>query len=123
VLLTFPATLLTEVANWRNRPTPDIRYSKFGAANRPIVETPGPGLALYRRPSRSLGEAESTGQPPRRFVYGLRLEWAKEFLLDPSRTATEVALDCGFSHAQHCSTAFKKATDVTPSDVRRASMR
>ena len=43
--------------------------------------------------------------------------------MDPRRTATEVALDCGFSHAQHFSTAFKKATGVTPSDFRRAAMR
>ncbi len=66
---------------------------------------------------------ESTGQTPLRFVYSLRLERAKEFLSDPRRTATEVALDCGFSHAQHFSTAFKKATGMTPSDFRRAVAR
>lgn len=66
---------------------------------------------------------ESTGQTPLRFVYSLRLERAKAFLLDTRRTATEVALDCGFSHAQHFSTAFKKATGVTPSDFRRAATR
>jgi AraC family transcriptional regulator len=56
-------------------------------------------------------------------VYSLRRERAKEFLLDSRRTATEVALDCGFSHAQHFSTAFKKATGVTSSDFRRAATR
>ena len=64
---------------------------------------------------------ESSGQTPLRFVYSLRLERAKEFLLDPRRTATEIALDCGFSHAQHFSTAFKQATGMTPSEFRRAA--
>lgn len=66
---------------------------------------------------------ESTGQTPLRFVYALRLERAKELLLDPRRTATDVALDCGFSHAQHFSSAFKRAIGVTPSDFRRAATR
>jgi AraC family transcriptional regulator len=66
---------------------------------------------------------ESTGQTPLRFIYSLRLNQAKLFLLDPSRTTTEVALDCGFSHAQHFCTAFKKATGVTPSDFRKAVTR
>jgi AraC family transcriptional regulator len=66
---------------------------------------------------------QSSGQTPLRFVYGLRLERAKEFLLNPRRTATEVALECGFSDAQHFSNAFKKAIGLTPSDFRRAAMR
>ncbi|WP_223448298.1 helix-turn-helix domain-containing protein [Pseudomonas sp. BF-R-19] len=64
---------------------------------------------------------ESTGQIPLRVVYSLRPERAKELLLDSRRTAAEVTLDCGFSHAQHFSTAFKKATGVTPSDFRAAT--
>ncbi|CAG2160963.1 helix-turn-helix domain-containing protein [Cupriavidus numazuensis] len=65
---------------------------------------------------------ESVGQTPLRFINGLRVEQAKQLLVDRDKTTTEVAQDCGFSHAQHFSTAFKKATGVTPSEFRRATM-
>jgi AraC family transcriptional regulator len=38
-----------------------------------------------------------------------------------SQSITEVALDCGFSHAQHFATAFSRATGLTPSAFRRVS--
>jgi AraC family transcriptional regulator len=39
-----------------------------------------------------------------------------------SQSITEVALDCGFSHAQHFATTFRRATGLTPSAFRRVSL-
>ncbi|MDM0086724.1 AraC family transcriptional regulator [Variovorax sp. J2P1-31] len=64
---------------------------------------------------------QSTGSTPLRFIQKLRIEKAKELLSRAQASATEIALDCGFSHAQHFSTAFKKATGETPSSYRRRS--
>lgn len=64
---------------------------------------------------------QSTGSTPLRFIQKLRIEKAKELLSRAQTSATEIALDCGFSHAQHFSTAFKKATGETPSSYRRRS--
>jgi AraC family transcriptional regulator len=36
-----------------------------------------------------------------------------------SQSITEVALDCGFSHAQHFATTFRRVTGLTPSAFRR----
>lgn len=65
---------------------------------------------------------QSTGSTPLRFIQNLRIEKAKELLSRAQASATEIALDCGFSHAQHFSTAFKKATGETPSGYRRRSL-
>lgn len=65
---------------------------------------------------------QSTGSTPLRFIQNLRIEKAKELLSRAQASATEIALDCGFSHAQHFSTAFKKATGETPSNYRRRSL-
>jgi AraC-like DNA-binding protein len=36
-----------------------------------------------------------------------------------NQSITEVALDCGFSHAQHFATTFRTATGLAPSVFRR----
>jgi AraC family transcriptional regulator len=62
---------------------------------------------------------ESVGDAPLGYVRTLRIEEAKRRLSQGSQSITEVALDCGFSHAQHFATTFRRATGLTPSAFRR----
>jgi AraC family transcriptional regulator len=62
---------------------------------------------------------ESVGDTPLGYVRTLRIEEAKRRLSQGSQSNTEVALDCGFSHAQHFATTFRRATGLTPSAFRR----
>jgi AraC family transcriptional regulator len=62
---------------------------------------------------------ESTGNTPLGYVRALRIEEAKRRLSQGNQSITEVALDCGFSHAQHFATTFRTATGLAPSAFRR----
>src|ERR1700730_15239012 len=62
---------------------------------------------------------ESTGDTPLGYVRALRIEEAKRCLSQGNQSITEVALDCGFSHAQHFATTFRTATGLAPSAFRR----
>ena len=62
---------------------------------------------------------DSVGATPLGYVRTMRIEEAKQRLMDVSQSITEVALDCGFSHAQHFTTSFRMATGLTPSAFRR----
>jgi AraC family transcriptional regulator len=65
---------------------------------------------------------ESTGDTPLGYVRALRIEEAKRRLSQGSQSITEVALDCGFSHAQHFATTFRTATGLAPSAFRRVCL-
>jgi AraC family transcriptional regulator len=65
---------------------------------------------------------ESVGDTPLGYVRTLRIEEAKRRLSQGNQSITEVALDCGFSHAQHFATAFRRATGLTPSAFRRVCL-
>lgn len=62
---------------------------------------------------------ESLGATPYNYVLSLRIEEAKRRLLETGDSIVDVALATGFSHAQHFSTSFKKATGLTPSAFRQ----
>jgi len=65
---------------------------------------------------------ESTGDTPLCYVQAVQIEEAKRLLVDSGRSITEIALDCGFSDAQHFATAFHKNAGMTPSAFRRSRL-
>ena len=62
---------------------------------------------------------ESLGATPYNYVLSLRIEEAKRRLSETEDSIVDVALATGFSHAQHFSTSFKKATGIAPSSFRQ----
>ena len=61
----------------------------------------------------------SFGSPPHRYHTARRIARAKILLADPARPVTEIARMLGFAKTSSFSTAFRKATSVTPSRYRR----
>ncbi|MCQ6558607.1 AraC family transcriptional regulator [Paenibacillus mendelii] len=57
---------------------------------------------------------QKTGYSPTQYMIRNRLEQAKRMLLYTDKTATEVALECGFSNAPQFSMMFKKDTGSSP---------
>ena len=48
----------------------------------------------------------------------MRVDAAKNFLLDPGRRIVDVAYDSGFADVAHFSKTFKKITGMTPGEYR-----
>jgi AraC family transcriptional regulator len=65
---------------------------------------------------------ESVGTTPHRHVLNLRIEAAKRRLAESDDCLTTIALGSGFSHSQHFSTTFRRATGMTPSMYRRSRL-
>lgn len=62
---------------------------------------------------------QSTGVTPYAFIADLRLQKAKEMLQQTDRTATEIALECGFASSSHFAFAFKRVHGTCPLEYRR----
>ena len=58
------------------------------------------------------------GKSPKQYLLRARLGHAKRLLLRGDSTITEIALQTGFSHAGHFSTAFRRAFGLSPSAFR-----
>ncbi len=59
------------------------------------------------------------GQPPHRYYSSRRIESAKALLAARRNSITDVALALGFSEISAFTSAFRKATGLTPSEYRR----
>ncbi|MGK9167607.1 AraC family transcriptional regulator [Inquilinus limosus] len=59
------------------------------------------------------------GEPPHRYVIGLRLTFAEKLLVEGELTIAEVAYLSGFSSQSHLTTAMRKYRQTTPRKIRR----
>lgn len=62
---------------------------------------------------------EHTGMTFIQYVNHVRIEQAKELLLNSRLIISEAAAGCGFATMQHFNRAFKKETGMTPNEYRR----
>ena len=62
--------------------------------------------------------SSETGAPPHRFLMSLRVERARELLVDSDLSLASVALRSGFCSQSHMTTAFKRVLGTTPGRYR-----
>ena len=62
---------------------------------------------------------QSLGLPPHRYHGIRRIERAKAMLASPNYSVTEIGMRLGFSETSSFSTAFRKATGLTPTAYHR----
>jgi AraC family transcriptional regulator len=63
---------------------------------------------------------QSIGLPPHRYHNNRRIEQAKILLSKPAPSVTEIGLTVGFSETSSFTTAFRKATGLTPTAFHRS---
>jgi AraC family transcriptional regulator len=63
---------------------------------------------------------QSFGIPPHRYHTSRRIERAKQMLLKPSFSVTDIGLTVGFSETSSFTAAFRKATGLTPTAYHRS---
>jgi AraC family transcriptional regulator len=62
---------------------------------------------------------KSEGTSPMKYIQNRRIEHAKRLLSQGTLSLAEIAHACGFPYVQHFTTAFGRATGLTPSHYRR----
>lgn len=62
---------------------------------------------------------QSFGRPPHRYHNDRRIELAKALLAKPASSVTDIGLAVGFSETSSFTSAFRKATGLTPTAYRR----
>lgn len=65
--------------------------------------------------------AEFSGVPLKQYIVQLKLESASYLLADTNQSVKQIALKLGYSDSQHFMKAFKRATNLTPTEFRNAA--
>lgn len=63
---------------------------------------------------------EAIGEPPHRYLMGLRVERARDLLERTALPIIEIGMRCGFGQANHFSTTFGRLTGMSPRAYRNA---
>jgi len=66
--------------------------------------------------------SQSTGVTPHRYLLRLRLDKARELLLDPTLRLHEIAMTCGFADQSHFTRVFSASEKVSPGIWRRLNL-
>ena len=70
--------------------------------------------------TRAFGQ--STGLTPHRYLLRLRLDRARELLLDPTLRLHDIAMTCGFADQSHFTRVFSASEKVSPGIWRRLNL-
>jgi AraC family transcriptional regulator len=62
---------------------------------------------------------QTVGVAPHRWLLSFRVDLAKDLLLNPGTSLSEVALACGFADQSHFTRVFARATGISPGAWRR----
>jgi len=125
--------LAAHLARWHTEPkhssVPDARVAQVDRAVQYIHDNLDGNLSLQHladvvqldvyRFIRAF--KQNTGLPPHQYVLRQRIERAKALLKDSALSVMEVALRSGFADQSHFTTAFRRATNLRPSEYRSAT--
>lgn len=64
---------------------------------------------------------KETGRTPQEHIQQKIMEMAKEKILIPGKTISEVSYELGFQYPQHFTRMFKRSVGVTPNEYRKAN--
>lgn len=59
-----------------------------------------------------------TGESPMTYLNRVRVNRARQLLVDPSLNITDIAFDCGFNSSQYFSKVFRRFCELSPSEFR-----
>lgn len=65
---------------------------------------------------------KETGHTPQEYIHGVLIARAKERLLLPGKSISEIAYGLGFKYPQHFTRLFKKITRETPLEYRKSAI-